>query len=457
MLIPRPSHPLVGDLLPRLDARLVEGVDAVQRPGYRRLYFEGLEHVAQVLLVRRAELYGRVGVAGLGEGPARGVALDVEEFGHGMSPEVADAFEVVVGFGYRQVPRMVLDLDDLDHLVLGALHVELDLRVLVRGADCAVRCGAFAILAQRLRPELHEPGREPLQRVGVGHHDPDVAPPRGVHEIVHRRPDDRRVLRPLLVDLVHALRSPREQGVDVERGHGSGKQSDRREDREPPAHIGGYGEDFEVFTFGYLLEESLVGVGSGDNTALEPEGPQRVDEHAPDHEEVGHGLGRRARLGDDVDVGPFGVGEVEDGRKRRGVRVLREVHAWAATVLAREGVVERMAQRLVHGHRTQCRPPDADVDEVRRPRIPYLLGDPRRSFGVLRGLRQPHEARRVVEKPVRGLTQARPYLVQLPALQPAFHLYHVLVVEGDLGHARAPLFRDLSKGQFRTGYNLRPS
>src|SRR5687768_4508112 len=141
MLIPRSSHPFVRDLLPGLDARLVEGVDAVKRACYRRLYFEGLEHVAEVLLVRRAESYGRVGVAGLGEGPARGVALDVEELGHGMPPEVADAFEVVVGFWYRQIPRMVIDLDDLDHLVLGAFHVELDLRVLVRGADRAMRRG----------------------------------------------------------------------------------------------------------------------------------------------------------------------------------------------------------------------------------------------------------------------------------------------------------------------------
>src|SRR5215210_4730005 len=100
MLIPRPSHPIIRDLLPGLDAGLVEGVDAVQRACYRRLHFEGLEHVAEVLLVRRAELYGRVGVAGLCEGPARGIALDVEELGHGMPPEVADAFEIVVGFRY---------------------------------------------------------------------------------------------------------------------------------------------------------------------------------------------------------------------------------------------------------------------------------------------------------------------------------------------------------------------
>src|ERR687886_18697 len=100
MLIPRPSHPLVRDLLPRLDAGLVEGVDAVEGAGYRGLHFECLEHVAEVLLVRRAEPYGRVGVSRLGEGPPRGVALDAQELGHGVSPEVADAFEILVGLRY---------------------------------------------------------------------------------------------------------------------------------------------------------------------------------------------------------------------------------------------------------------------------------------------------------------------------------------------------------------------
>ena len=141
------------------------------------------------------------------------------------------------------------------------------------------------------------------------------------------------------------------------------------------------------------------------------------------HEEVGHRLGRRARLGDDVDPGPIGVGEVEDGRERRGVRVLREVHARAATVFARESVVVGMAQRLVQRHRAEGGAPDADVDEVRRPRVTDLLGHPRRSLGVLTGLRQPHKARRVPEEPVRRLTQSRSYLVQLAALQTTFHLH----------------------------------
>src|SRR5215213_2563406 len=52
-----------------------------------------------------------------------------------VSPEIADAFEVFVSSWYLQVARVDLDLDDLDHLVLRTLHVELDLRVLVCGAD----------------------------------------------------------------------------------------------------------------------------------------------------------------------------------------------------------------------------------------------------------------------------------------------------------------------------------
>src|SRR5918994_2216611 len=50
-LVPRSSHPFVRDLLSGLDAGLVEGVDAVEGAGYRGLYFEGLKHVAEVLLV----------------------------------------------------------------------------------------------------------------------------------------------------------------------------------------------------------------------------------------------------------------------------------------------------------------------------------------------------------------------------------------------------------------------
>src|SRR5215207_8188143 len=102
---------------------------------------------------------------------------------------------------------MVLDLDDLDHLVLRTLHVELDLRVLICGAYRAVWRRAFAVFAQGFGPELDEPGCEPLQGVGVGHHDPDVAPSRGIHEVVHGSPYYRRVLGAFLVHLVNTLRS----------------------------------------------------------------------------------------------------------------------------------------------------------------------------------------------------------------------------------------------------------
>src|SRR5215212_3691308 len=148
VLISWPPHPFVGDLLPRLHAWLVEGVDAVEGAGYGGLHFEGLEEVAEVLFVYHAEPYGRVGVAGLGEGPPRGVALDVQELCHGVSPEVADAFQVLVGFRYSQVARMLFDFDDLDHLVLRPFHIELDLRVLVRGTDRTVGRRALAVFAE---------------------------------------------------------------------------------------------------------------------------------------------------------------------------------------------------------------------------------------------------------------------------------------------------------------------
>src|SRR3712207_8658635 len=52
----------------------------------------------------------------------------------------------------------------------------------VCGADRAVWRRAFTVFAQGFGPELDEPGCEPLQGVGVGHHDPDVAPPRRSEE-----------------------------------------------------------------------------------------------------------------------------------------------------------------------------------------------------------------------------------------------------------------------------------
>src|SRR5215213_11114545 len=92
-----PAHPLVCDLLSGFDAGLVEGVDAVEGSGDGGLHFERLLQVAEVLFVWLAESYGAVGASGFGEGPPGGVALDVQELCHGVSPEVSDAFEVLVG------------------------------------------------------------------------------------------------------------------------------------------------------------------------------------------------------------------------------------------------------------------------------------------------------------------------------------------------------------------------
>src|SRR5215217_4415546 len=148
----------------------------------------------------------------------------------------------------------------------------------------------------------------------------------------------------------------------------------------------------------------------------------------------------------DVDPGSFCVGDVEDRGERRRIGVLSEVQPRTSPDFAREHVVVGMAQRLVQGHRAEGRAADADVDKIRRARGPELLGCAFRSLSVLTRLRQPHKARRVSEKSVRRLAQTGSYLIQLPALQTTLHLNEVLVVEGDLGHARAPLCRGLSYG-----------
>ena len=85
-------------------------------------------------------------------------------------------------------------------------------------------------------------------------------------------PDDRRVLRPLLLHLVHALGGAGEQGLHVEARHGGGEQPDGGEHREASPHVGGDGEHAEVLALGYLLEEALVRVRGGDGAPLVAEG-----------------------------------------------------------------------------------------------------------------------------------------------------------------------------------------
>jgi hypothetical protein len=114
-----------------------------------------------VLLVDRSELYRAVRPSYLGTRISRGVALDVQELGHRVATEVADAFEALVG-SRDEIPRVVLGLDDLDDLDLRSLHVQLQLRVLVGRPHDGVRRRAFTLLAQRLCPELNESCGEPI-------------------------------------------------------------------------------------------------------------------------------------------------------------------------------------------------------------------------------------------------------------------------------------------------------
>ncbi len=52
------------------------------------------------------------------------------------------------------------------------------------------------------------------------------------------------VVGALLFDLVHALRRPGEERVHVQARNGGGQQPDRREHREPTAHVFGYGQRY---------------------------------------------------------------------------------------------------------------------------------------------------------------------------------------------------------------------
>ena len=51
------------------------------------------------------------------------------------------------------------------HEVNGAIHEELELAMLIDGAEAGNRRRAFTLLAKTFRPKLHIPGPEPLKPV----------------------------------------------------------------------------------------------------------------------------------------------------------------------------------------------------------------------------------------------------------------------------------------------------
>src|SRR5690606_41946999 len=82
--------------------------------------------------------------------------------------------------------------EERDRLVERALHVELDLGMLVRGAEGLDRRGpaehlgarAVVALAEALRPELTEPIGDGVEAVAVGHHDVDRRTRLGVGQVL---------------------------------------------------------------------------------------------------------------------------------------------------------------------------------------------------------------------------------------------------------------------------------
>src|SRR5439155_276312 len=139
--------------------------------------------------------------AALGERQLGRLVLGVEQLAERVAAEIADPFQVLVG--RRQVDHhaVVLDAREEDHLVARARHVELELRVLVGGAERAHgrlapldgAAGEVLRLAEALRPELAEPVGGRRQALAVRHEDDDRLRVRAGQEEEHPRQCQRRV------------------------------------------------------------------------------------------------------------------------------------------------------------------------------------------------------------------------------------------------------------------------
>src|SRR2546427_2790967 len=174
-------HEPVGEPLPLLDPGLPERVDAGQRAHGDGRRLEEVEELPQREGVHGREDERRARPAALGERQLGRALLGVEQLAERVAAEIADALQVLVG--RRQVDRraVVLDAREEDHLVARPLHAELELRVLIGGAEREHRrlapldgaTGEVPRLAEALRPELAEPVGGRRQALAVRHEDED--------------------------------------------------------------------------------------------------------------------------------------------------------------------------------------------------------------------------------------------------------------------------------------------
>ncbi len=119
-----------------------------------------------------------------------------------MPAEIGNPLHLLVALGDLHFLSVPLHGQKCHHLVVGPFHVELDLGVLIGGAQGlhgrlpgkdlpTVQGSAFA---KALGPELPIPVCDAVKRVGIGHHDGDVFAPLGVENVVDGRVEVGRIL-----------------------------------------------------------------------------------------------------------------------------------------------------------------------------------------------------------------------------------------------------------------------
>src|SRR5438093_9555667 len=159
----RASQHRVGKLLAQLDAGLVQRIYPVQLTRVDRRDLEEHQQLTKMARVHPVDGNREVRPTAPSQRARRRAPLDVEQLAQPMTAEVAQLLDV--GVQLRNLHPYVLraDGDEADRLVGRTLHEELNLAVLVGGsqrakgrrADAGIACRAM--LAEALRPALHEP------------------------------------------------------------------------------------------------------------------------------------------------------------------------------------------------------------------------------------------------------------------------------------------------------------
>ena len=367
------AHEAERCLFAGFDGGLVVGIDAEHEAGVGGGDLPEVEELADVVGVDLWHVECEVGALALDEGVLGGALLGVEERGEALAFEVLEGVDAHA-CGDGEVAVEGVDLDEAEDLVVWALAVELDLGVLVGGAECFDGCVAGVddvalgvdAFAEALGPELAEPVCEEVEAVGVGHEHVCVLALAcgefdeecgehggGVCCQVGRGAGG--------VDLGGAV----EECFDVDAAHGGGEEADGREDAESAADALGDGECRVALVVADGAHGALGGVGAGDDVVGVLCAEFGLEHVADDHELCG-GLGGFAGLADDVEealVEADALAVVEDWADEGGVDVVEDEELWAATLVAWDEIPRAGVECGLECDVAECGAADAEDDE----------------------------------------------------------------------------------------------